>query len=52
MINWPGAFYSDNNPSRINGREVNGHRYYFTINLHESMGPRRDRTVTHTNIYR
>ena len=38
MINWPGAFYSDKNPSRINWREVNGHRYYFTINLRESMG--------------
>ena len=33
MINWPGAFYYDNKPSQINGREVNSHRYYFTINL-------------------
>ena len=33
MINWPDAFYYDNKPSRINGREVNSHRFYFTINL-------------------
>ena len=38
MINWPGAFYFDNNPSLINEREVNGLRYYFTTNLRESMG--------------
>ena len=33
-----------NNPSGISGREENGHRNYFMINLHECMEPGRDRT--------
>ena len=32
------------NPSWIRGREENGHKNYFMINLHESMGPGLDRT--------
>ena len=35
---------TDNNPSWISRREENGHRNYFMINLHESMGPGRDQT--------
>ena len=35
---------NDDNPSRISGKEVNGCRHYYMINLHESMRPGRDRT--------
>ena len=33
---------TDKNSSRIRGREENGRRNYFMINLHKSMGPGRD----------
>ena len=39
------SFVTDNNPSgMISGREENDRRNNFMINLHESMGPDRDRT--------
>ena len=36
--------FTDNNPSWISGREDNGCRIYFMINLGESMGLGQDRT--------
>ena len=38
--NWQQPFMNDS----FSGREENDHRNYFMINLHESMGPGRDRT--------
>ena len=35
---------TDNNPSWISGREENGRRNYFMINIQESMGPGQDWT--------
>ena len=33
---------TENNPLLSSRREENGHRNYFMVNLHESMGPARD----------
>ena len=38
------SLVTDNNPSGISGREENGRRNYFVINLRKSMGPGLDRT--------
>ena len=35
---------TDNNPSRIRGKEENGSRHGFMINLCENMGPGRDQS--------
>ena len=39
------SLVTDNNPSRFSGREENDRINYFMINLHESMGPDRDRPL-------
>ena len=39
------SLVTDNNPSRFSGREENDRRNYFMINIHESMGPDRDRPL-------
>ena len=39
------SLVTDNNPSRFSGRKENDCRNYFMINLHESMGPDRDRRL-------
>ena len=38
------SLVTDNYPSWISGREENGHRSYFMINICESMGPGQDQT--------
>ena len=40
------SLVNDNNPSWISGREENGRRNYFMINLRERMGPDQDPTPT------
>ena len=46
------SLVTDNSPSWISGREENGHRNYFMINLHESMGPGRDGTSNPCQLFK